>query len=337
MAGGVTDGNAVNAAVTNAAFLFKNADDSTPNNVAFGSSGAPSASVDSQDLEVNLYQDLKTVATPASPAAGYLRVYPKSDGNIYKKTSVGVESQVGPSTQSVQSLTANTVLTSTAQVVFISGDNWALTLPAATNAGQTITIEKTDGLGANGITITRAGSDNIGPYTSVKAQTQGETFTLVADGVATWQIVGRRTITPWTAYTCTITGSTSNPAQGSGATKTALWRRVGDSCEIMFNYIQSNAGSAGSGAYLFSIPTNVSPNTSKTIASSSVGQGVIGAAGAGGGDCGIVQLYDTGNVAIAGITNGAGWVFTGSTRNALNNGSIGYSFKCEFAVTGWTE
>jgi hypothetical protein len=39
--------------------------------------------------------DHSEIATPSSPAAGSLRIYAKSDGNVYKKTSAGVESQIG--------------------------------------------------------------------------------------------------------------------------------------------------------------------------------------------------------------------------------------------------
>jgi hypothetical protein len=34
-------------------------------------------------------------ATPATPASGSVVIYPKSDGNVYKKTSSGIESQIG--------------------------------------------------------------------------------------------------------------------------------------------------------------------------------------------------------------------------------------------------
>lgn len=39
--------------------------------------------------------DLPHEATPASPAAGHLRVYAKSDNLLYRKTSAGVESLIG--------------------------------------------------------------------------------------------------------------------------------------------------------------------------------------------------------------------------------------------------
>jgi hypothetical protein len=41
------------------------------------------------------YTDLLEIASPTSPAAGYLRTYAKSDNNLYTKTSAGVETKVG--------------------------------------------------------------------------------------------------------------------------------------------------------------------------------------------------------------------------------------------------
>src|SRR5271165_3346954 len=72
-------------------------------------------------------------------------------------------------------------------------------------------------------------------------------------------------ITDWVPFTMVITGSVSNPAAGAGATSAAAWRRVGDSMEINFNFSQTAAGSAGSGLYLFSIPTGFTIDSTKTL------------------------------------------------------------------------
>lgn len=52
---------------------------------------APSSS----PFDVGDYADFDEVAAPATPDAGIIRVYAKTDGNLYKKDSAGVESQVG--------------------------------------------------------------------------------------------------------------------------------------------------------------------------------------------------------------------------------------------------
>ena len=46
------------------------------------------------------YEDFTNVAAPATPAAGKLRVYSKTDNRVYKKDSSGIEVQVGSGTSS---------------------------------------------------------------------------------------------------------------------------------------------------------------------------------------------------------------------------------------------
>ena len=67
----------------------------------------------------------------------------------------------------------------------------------------------------------------------------------------------------WQTYTMTITGTTSNPTFGTQTTNVAKYRRVGDTMEITYDYNQTSAGSAGSGAYLFSLPPGFSIDTNK--------------------------------------------------------------------------
>lgn len=86
-------------------------------------------------------------------------------------------------------------------------------------------------------------------------------------------------ITDWQDYSLTIGAVTTAPTQGAGATKTAKFRRIGDSIEIHFNYFQTAAGSAGSGMYLLPLPTGFTIDTSKitvTTNSNSVGGNTLG-------------------------------------------------------------
>lgn len=68
----------------------------------------------------------------------------------------------------------------------------------------------------------------------------------------------------WTPYALTIGAVTTPPGQGTGVTKAAWWRQVGTNMEIMFQYTQTGAGTAGSGAYLFPLPTGYNIDTTKT-------------------------------------------------------------------------
>lgn len=47
------------------------------------------------------FEDLTEIATPATPSAGLLRIYAKSDDKLYSKNSSGVESQVGAASGTV--------------------------------------------------------------------------------------------------------------------------------------------------------------------------------------------------------------------------------------------
>lgn len=62
-------------------------------------------------------------------------------------------------------------------------------------------------------------------------------------------------IMTWQSYTLTILGSTSNPTKGTVGTDQAFFRVNGDVMEIRYGYAQSAAGAAGSGDYIFSLPT----------------------------------------------------------------------------------
>ncbi len=81
-------------------------------------------------------------------------------------------------------------------------------------------------------------------------------------------------ITDWESYVPTITAVTTNPVMGAGATTRALFRRVGDSMEIKYNFFQTAVGSAGSGRYLWNIPNQGIIDTNKvSISTSNIGAG----------------------------------------------------------------
>ena len=48
-----------------------------------------------QNIVGGVVQRLAEQTTPSAPASGYMNIYPKSDGKLYKQTSAGVETEVG--------------------------------------------------------------------------------------------------------------------------------------------------------------------------------------------------------------------------------------------------
>jgi hypothetical protein len=77
----VTNGQLANAATFNGAFVSKTANSTT-------------SGILTQDKE----SVIKEIATPATPASGYGKIYFKSDGKLYQLNDAGVETQVGSGT-----------------------------------------------------------------------------------------------------------------------------------------------------------------------------------------------------------------------------------------------
>ncbi len=71
-------------------------------------------------------------------------------------------------------------------------------------------------------------------------------------------------LTSWTnAGAATLSATTTAPTKGTNTTDSVRWRRVGDTMEMRWNYVQTAAGVAGSGNYLITIPGGYSVDTAK--------------------------------------------------------------------------
>lgn len=140
-----------------------------------------------------------------------------------------------------------------------------VTLPAAsTMNGKSLTIIKTDSDISKTVTIDGNASETINGFTTYVLYTQYESVTIKCDGSSSsWYIEQHFASTPWSSpTTITITGTTSNPTKGATPTHDKIvWRRSGTNAEIMFFYKNANAGSAGTGDYLFAMPTNLTIDT----------------------------------------------------------------------------
>ena len=100
-------------------------------------------------------------------------------------------------------------------------------------------------------------------------------------------------VTSWQSYTLVPGGSTTAPTKGTVTYDNAQWRRVGDTMEIQYTYTQSTAGTAGSGTYLFPLPSGYTIDTTKVNLPTSTTALIYG-----------------------GSTVGSGWVATTAASNS---------------------
>jgi hypothetical protein len=145
-------------------------------------------------------------------------------------------------------------------------------------------------------------------------------------------------ITDWTSFTMTAEGSVSNPTKGTVAVDEARWRRVGDSMEILWNYRQTAAGTAGSGTYKFLIPGGYSIDSAKITPSSGTAPPVVGAATAYDGTSdftGYVHAYDSTHLGMVLGDESADPSTVGSASTGFDKTTLNYSFSARFPVTGW--
>jgi len=202
--------------------------------LAAASTAVVVVSVVTTTLLIGSYIDFTQVAAPAAPAAGVTRAYGKTDGKLYKKTSDGVEVEVGGggdlSNLSATNLTSGTVpdarfpatlpassgvnLTALPNPVVARRVSAGTAATAATMSNSvltsnvaTITTAAAHGLSVDN-TVTIAGSTHSGTFngkwvvTSVPTTTTF-TYAIVAGNISTASDAG--SVTP---YASTIIGDT---------------------------------------------------------------------------------------------------------------------------------
>lgn len=158
------------------------------------------------------------------------------------------------------------ILAGTVAQLDSSGGGFTQSLPSASSAnGSNILLQKKSN-DFNIITIQCAGTDVInGSILSTTLSTQGE-FLALTPVTGGWVIANRWIDQAWKAFPSVasgtlITGASANPVYGTIAQNTAIYRRVGNSIQVRWNYRQSTAGTNGTGTNLFHIPTGLTFNT----------------------------------------------------------------------------
>lgn len=162
----------------------------------------------------------------------------------------------------------------------------------------------------------------------------------VVAGIPAWSTPAGGIITAWAPYTMVITGSTSNPTLGTTSINQAVWRQVGDSIEIIYTLLQTGAGTAGSGVYLFSLPNSYAIDTTKQIVNVLIEQSVVGPAkvnvSASSARPAYVYAYDTTHLALSDLTTATDGAFAsiGSSLYAVTNANLCYTFTARIPIVG---
>lgn len=266
-----------------------------------------------------------------------------TDANVTRaKLAAGAVGTVNYTTK-----TGNYTATSDDDVIFCSGAAFTITLYAASGkTGRVLTIKKTDSSLTNIITIDGDGTETIDGSLTTTLNTINETVVLVCDGT-NWQILDRKTETGWVdAGTMTVTATTTNPNKATSPDiDKVVWRRVGDSAEIIWRYKQSNitGASAGSGTYLVALPSSLTADTTlfpenttlleSDIFATYIGTWNVGIDSTANEDWAGVYLYDSTNVIAR--SPGFNW---GSAHYPFNNSNqFGTTLTATVPISGWNQ
>lgn len=311
-----------------------------------GGSGSGSASSNGNRLTNGDYESSTTGWT----ASGGTLSTTSTAANVYE----GVSSGTWDSNSASQTLTSPTVT-----VGGLSGTNGEMTCYTQTPSGtathtlgiwdgstltQTTTINSSSNYVATTINFTFPSSGTVAArLTSVAAdepQINHECYIGPTRNITSGVI-----ITPWTATSgITITGTTSNPTKGTTSTDRVLWRRVGSNAEIRYEYVQTGAGSAGSGDYLIALPTGLSMDSTKVSffttvigAAASAESNAVGSAKIGSTTNGAMSVvaYDATKVRLMGVASTPSSGTFSSAYYALSASSISFNITMSVPISGW--
>lgn len=143
----------------------------------------------------------------------------------------------------------------------------------------------------------------------------------------------------WVSYSLVIGATTTPPTQGSGATSVAKWRRDVSSMEVHFEYTQSNAGTNGTGTYLYPLPAGYNADANVIAPSSSgVTQATVGNCGVRSSATfyyGNVSLHNSTNMGIAIGDSAANLNLVGAGAAGMGTAVTYYSFTAIIPIAEW--
>lgn len=130
----------------------------------------------------NTHADYTNISTPATPGAGVLRVYSKSDSRLYRVDSTGLEVPIGGGLDPVERSTAlNPAVAGTLYLCNTSSAGFTITLPSGTAKASIGFLDARETWGTNNLTIA--------PATGQQIDGQAVNETLVCDVSGSWVIL----------------------------------------------------------------------------------------------------------------------------------------------------
>jgi trimeric autotransporter adhesin len=139
---------------------------------------------------IGSFFDSPHAATPASPSAGTLRIYSKSDDRLYRITSGGVEQPIGSGLDPVERSTAlNPAVAGTLYLCNTTSAGFTITLPSGTAKASIGFLDARETFATNNLTIAPATGQAIDGYAV------NETLVMDVSGswvILTWDSVNSR-------------------------------------------------------------------------------------------------------------------------------------------------
>lgn len=165
------------------------------------------------------------------------------------------------------------------------------------------------------------------------ASTSASAYSLKIDNVAIkpQDSIFINPITGWKEYSLVVGATTTAPTfNGTIVENRAIYRQIGDSLEIMYSLHQSTAGTAGSGTYLFPIPTGFTIDTNKINLGLTTELPVLGPAQATNSS-GYVVAYNTTNLALLTLNSTNNLTLVSDSYFGAGGG-VTYGFKATVPV-----
>ena len=270
-----------------------------------------------------------------------LLAFDTTTSQVVANTGAGWE-VVGESvTENVVSKNSSVTLLASEDVILTSSGS-ALTLTLSTAVGfngKVVKIKKVTS-DFNVITIDANAAETIDGSLTTTVNTLGETLVLISNG-SNWEILDRHIPSVWANSTLVIGAVTTPPTTGATVTDNqARWRRVGTDLIYRYDYRQTSAGTAGSGEYLFPVPTGLTIDTGQFT--TNFGLNILGVVGS----CevftttnstllGTVEVKDSTNLLMTVNHDTYPTRIVASGNNGLNETEVRYSFIATVPITGW--